>query len=62
MVYDEVIGKCLEWNLPIWYASLDLKKAFDRIEYSSLFTALEIQGVSNEYLRILSLIYYDQSG
>jgi len=33
-------GKCLEWNAPLWFASLDSTKAFDRIENVPLFIAL----------------------
>ena len=25
---DSIVGKCLEWNEPLWIASLDLRKAF----------------------------------
>ena len=28
---ENLISKTLEWNLPLWMASLDLKKAFDRV-------------------------------
>ena len=33
VVLASVCSKSLEWNFPVWFASLDLKKAFDRIEY-----------------------------
>ena len=29
---DSIVGRCFEWNEPLWIASLDLRKAFDRIE------------------------------
>ena len=32
-------------KFPMWCASLDLRKAFDRIEYTALFDALKVQGV-----------------
>ncbi|OLP96509.1 Myosin-12 [Symbiodinium microadriaticum] len=35
-----MIGKSIEWDTPLWCASLDLRKAFDRIEHRSLFEAL----------------------
>ena len=52
----------MEWNFPVWFASLDLKKAFDRIEYSSLFGALQSQGVSRPYLKLLAALYCNQTG
>jgi len=42
--------------------SLDLNKAFDRIEIQHLFQSLSDQGVSEDYLKILSSIYIGQSG
>ena len=35
LVLESVCSKSLEWNFPVWFASLNVKKAFDRIEYSS---------------------------
>ena len=32
-IQENVIGKSNEWNLPLWMASLDLSKPFDRIEF-----------------------------
>ena len=43
-------------------ASLDLRKAFDRIEYTSLFTALREQGIDDDYLALLASVYAGQSG
>ena len=40
-VFDTVCNKTKEWNCPAWLASLDFKKAFDRIEFDSVFEALE---------------------
>ena len=55
-------GQCIEWNSSLWSASLDLRKAFDRVEYASLFEALRDQGVHDDYLSILARIYSDQNG
>jgi len=49
VVLECISSKSLEWNAPIWFASLDLTKAFDRIEYSALFDALLQQGVPRCY-------------
>ncbi len=51
-----------EWNAPIWFASLDLTKAFDRIEYSPLFDALLQQGVPRCYCTLLWKLYKGQTG
>ena len=37
LVFEAMCGKCLEWNAPLWFASLDLTKNFDRIEYDPVF-------------------------
>ena len=43
-VFENVCSKSVEWSVPMWCASLDLRKAFDRIEYNALFDALKAQG------------------
>ena len=62
VVLASVCSKSLEWNFPVWFASLDLKKAFDRIEYSSLFGALQSKGVPRPYLKFLAALYCNQTG
>ena len=61
-VHDSICGKALEANVELWFASLDLRKAFDRIEYGALFGALAEQGVSRDYLALLASLYSDQVG
>ena len=46
----------------LWFASLDLTKAFDRIEYSPLFDALLQQGVPRSYCTLLWKLYKGQTG
>ena len=41
---------------------MDLRKAFDRIEYDALFKALETQGIHRAYLALLANMYADQTG
>ena len=48
--------------MPLWIISVDLTKAFDRIEHHALFDALRKQGVHGEYIRLLSDIYQNQTG
>lgn len=43
-------------------ASVDLKKAFDRVECESLFDALSRQSVPQPYINILRVIYAGQIG
>ncbi len=31
VVLECVIGKSLEWNVPVWIVSIDLRQAFDKI-------------------------------
>ena len=57
-----MISKSYEWKFPIWMASLDLRKAFDRIEYHALFDALREQGVGDNYLALLASMYSNQTG
>jgi len=61
-VLETMVGKCIEWREPLWIASRDLRKAFDRIEFDSLFHALSDQGVPLSYLSLLSTLYHFQSG
>ena len=42
--------------------SLDLRKAFDRIEYVLLFEVLRDQGVFEPYVQLLMALYQDQKG
>ena len=43
-------------------ASLDLRKAFDRIEYPALFDALRDQNVGDNYISLLAAMYSNQTG
>ena len=45
-----------------WFISIDLKKAFDRVEYRTLFAALEEQGVESSYIQLLQRLYANQRG
>ena len=61
-VLETMIGKSIEWDTPLWCASLDLRKAFDRIEHPSLFEALHDQGVPQCYISLLSALCRSQTG
>eukprot|EP00959_Pyramimonas_sp_CCMP1952_P409368 8579231-Pyramimonas_sp.AAC.1 len=62
VVLEDLSTKAWEWQLPLWIASIDLTKAFDRLEHHVLFQALSEQGVHVEYVRLLSDIYSAQWG
>eukprot|EP00973_Karenia_brevis_P001699 231245-Karenia_brevis.AAC.1 len=48
--------------MPLCILSLDMQKAFDRIEYDALFTALSSQGVPDHYVHLLRALYSNQRG
>ena len=62
VVLETVCSNSLEWNFNCWFASLDLKKAFDRIEHVSLFRALHHHGVDHEYVKLITMLYREQTG
>ena len=45
-----LIDKTLATGIPIWIISLDLSKAFDRVEWRSLWKALRSHGVSDHLI------------
>ena len=61
-ILENMIGRCNEWNVPLWMISLDLRKAFDRIQHEPLFEALREQGVPNPYIQLLAALYENQQG
>ena len=48
--------------MPLWFANLDLTKAFDRVKYGPLFEALLEQGVPKPYCALSWKLYQNQSG
>ena len=48
--------------MPLWLLSMDLRKAFDTIDHNSLFQALQLHGISPNYIALLQLLYQDQLG
>lgn len=59
---ESLIENCHEFQLPLWIFSLDLRKAFDRVEYTSLFEALREAALPEGYIALLSKLYSSQTG
>jgi hypothetical protein len=58
MLYE----KCHERRAPLWVAAIDFKKAFDTVEHSAVWNALEEQKVPKQYMNTLKKLYEGQSG
>ena len=56
------LDKTLAANIPVWVLSLDLSKAFDRVDWGALWLALSEHGVSSHMLWILQKLYFGQHG
>ena len=57
-----MLSKGTEFNIPVWVITIDLKKAFDRLEHSSLFDALRQQGLDQSEIALLLDLYTEQRG
>ena len=62
IVLEAIVSKTLEWQCGIWFASLDLRKAFDKVEHGALFAALTAQGIRDGYLDLVMAMYQDETG
>ena len=47
-------------SVPMWCASFDLRKAFDRIDPNALFDAMKVQGVPHADFNFLASLYHDR--
>ena len=54
---NQIIEKSREYNIPMYFAFIDFKKAFDSVEHSVIWTALEVFGVPPSYITLLKNIY-----
>ena len=50
-----------EWQIPVWIATLDFKKAFDTVSHDSLWSALAEQGIDDGYIALLTQLYTSQT-
>ena len=62
IVAENLISKSLEYNSDLWLVSVDLRKAFDRVEQAVLFKALQRQNLPTCYIKLLRRLYEDQIG
>ena len=62
VVIESLASRAAEFHLPLWIASLDLRKAFDRIEYEVLFQALRDQGLEAPMIALILDLYSPQRG
>lgn len=54
---NQLIEKCTEYQMPIYFAFIDFKKAFDTIEHNVIWSTLEMFGVPIQYIELLRSIY-----
>eukprot|EP00973_Karenia_brevis_P021399 2941634-Karenia_brevis.AAC.1 len=54
--------KAEEWGLPVWMASLDFEKAFDKVHRSSVVEALQDAGVDAYLVRAVWMLYSKTTG
>ena len=62
MIAECIALYSLEFNMPIWFVSLDLKKAFDRVDHAALFDSLRRCGIRDGYVALLQRLYASQYG
>ena len=56
-VVNQLLEKVKEYKIPLYFASVNHKKAFDSTEFTAVFKALENQGVDQAYITILPDLY-----
>ena len=59
---EYLVDKKVLMDTPIWFNSLDLSKAFDRVDWQALWTALATHGVSQHLILLVQLLYNKQRG
>ena len=57
-----VVDKFFAIDTPVWVISLDLSKAFDRVDWNKLWIALLDHGVSEHIAWIIQCLYFSQRG
>ena len=57
---EGLLSNCHEHHIDLWVASLDMRKAFDRVEFSAVFEALQKYGLDNPHLNLITCLYANQ--
>ena len=52
-----VIEHSLEFNIPLWLLSMDLRKAFDTVSHEHLLSSLGYHGLDPAYITLLQRLY-----
>ena len=60
-IVHATLSEGVEYNVLVWVLVIDLKQAFDRVDYIALFAALKEQ-MDPEYVRLLETLYKTQYG
>jgi hypothetical protein len=50
-----------EWQIPLWVAAVDFKKAFDSVTHQALWDSMAEQGVDSTYTALLDKLYRNQT-
>ena len=61
-ILEDLTAKANEWSLPLWIVSLDLSKAFDRVDHEALFAALADHGIPKNMILLIRRLYSNQIG
>ncbi len=61
-VWEEMRSKTVELNVSFWAASIDLTKAFDRVEWSALLDALGAHELPDCYITLVQVLYQGEKG
>ena len=61
-ILNDLTAKANEWSLPLWIVSLDLSKAFDRVDHEALFAALADHGIPKNMILLIRRLYSNQTG
>ena len=56
---NQVIANCREYRLPLYLVFIDLKKAFDSVEFSAVLSALQDQGIPLQVRTVLKKTFED---
>ena len=62
MIAECIASYNIEFNLLVWFVSLDLRSAFDRVDHAAFFDALYQCNLPMGYIAFLQRLYASQRG